>query len=461
MPHYPPGPKDALAGLTLARRFRARPLDFITELGQTYGDLAYFRIGPLRFYVVNNPQLIREVLVAKHKHFRRPASIVGPLSKFDGNGLVLSEGDFWLRQRRLVQPAFATKRFDVYGRATVDYTRRMLDRWSGGTSLDVAEAMTELTLHIIAKTLFDVELSDDQASQLGEAVRVVSQAVTAEAGYPVHLPDWLPLPSKRRKRWAIRTLDEFVWSAIHRRRASGDDRGDLLSMLLLAVDDEGDGGRMTDLQARDEAMTLFNAGHDSTAAALAWIWYLVAGHPAVEAKLIEEVDSVLAGRAPQYADVARLPYAEMVVKEALRLYPPTWGLLPREVVTPVELAGYTIPKRAWIYIFPYLTQRDGRFFENPEKFEPERFAPGRVDKIPQYAYIPFGGGPRVCIGNTFATMEMILIMATVLQKFRLKLAPGQQAIEPEPLISIRPQGGLRISLNRRAEATIAPHGATA
>jgi cytochrome P450 len=459
MSHYPPGPKDALLGLTLARRFRSQPLEFITELGRTYGDIAYFRAGPIRFYVVNNPQLIREVLVTKHKNFRRPRFITGPLSKIDGNGLVLSEGDFWLRQRRLVQPAFATKRFDAYGRATVEYTQRMLDRFSGGAALDVADAMTELTLHIIAKTLFGVEL-EGQAARLGEAVRVVSEHVTAEAGYPLHLPDWLPIKNKRRKRWAIRTLDEFVWNVIRQRRAVGGDAGDLLSMLLLAVDEEGDGGGMTDLQARDEAMTLFNAGHDSTAAALAWIWYLVAKHPAVEAKLIEEVDSVLAGRTPQYADVARLPYAEMVVKEAMRLYPPTWGLLPREVVTGVELGGYTIPKRAWIYIFPYVTHRDGRFFENPEKFDPERFAAGRVDKIPQYAYIPFGGGPRVCIGNTLAMMEMILIMATVLQKFRLKLAPDQPEVEPEPLISMRPKGGLRVSLSRRAEPAYAPQGVT-
>jgi cytochrome P450 len=278
---------------------------------------------------------------------------IGPLRKIDGNGLVLSEGDFWLRQRRLVQPAFATKRFDAYAQVTVEYTRRMLDGWQDGASLDVADAMTELTLEIIAKTLFDVEL-EGQASQFGEAVRVISAAVVAETGFPVHLPDWLPLAGKRRKRWAIRTLDEFVWNVIGQRRTSGDDRGDLLSMLLLAVDEEGDGGGMTDLQARDEAITLFNAGHDTTASALAWIWYLLGSHPAAEAKLVEEVDSVLAGRAATYADVARLPYSEMVVKESIRLFPPAWALFPREAVEDVELGGYTVPRRSWAYIFPYV-----------------------------------------------------------------------------------------------------------
>ena len=287
--------RSHMSARTFARRFRADPLGFMCAVGRDYGDLASFWMGPLRVSLVNSPPLIREVLVTKHKSFCRSQTFIGPLRKIDGNGLVLSEGDFWLRQRRLVQPAFATKRFDGYAQVTVEYTRRMLDGWHERASLDVADAMTELTLQIIAKTLFDVEL-EGQATQFGEAVRVISAAVVAETGFPVHLPDWLPLAGKRRKRWALRTLDEFVWSVIRQRRASGDDRGDLLSMLLMAVDEEGDGGGMTDLQARDEAITLFNAGHDTTASALAWIWYLLGGHPAVEDKLIREVDGALAGR---------------------------------------------------------------------------------------------------------------------------------------------------------------------
>jgi cytochrome P450 len=314
--------------------------------------------------------------------------------------------------------------------------------------------MTHLTLEIIAKTLFDVELSE-QTARLGEAVRVVSEAYVREAGNPLGLPDWLPLPGKRRKRRAINMLHDMIEDIIRRRRGSREDHGDLLSMLLLAVDEEGDGSGMSDQQARDEAITLFNAGHDSTAAALAWIWYLVAKHPAVETRLVEEVDTVLAGRAAGYGDVPRLPYTEMVVKEALRLYPPTWSMFPREAVASVEIGGYTIPKRSWVYIFPWVTHRDPRFFENPAKFEPERFAPGRSDKIPQYAYFPFGGGPRVCIGNTFATMEMILILASVLQEFRVKLAADQPEAEPEVMIAIRPKGGMRVLLHRRAEPAYA------
>jgi cytochrome P450 len=450
MSRYPNGPRDYFFGATLIQRFRRNPLKFSTEIGHTYGDLACFRLGPVRAYIVNNPRLIREVLVAKHKHFRRPKLITQPLAKIDGNGLVLSEGDFWQRQRRLIQPAFASRRFGPYARATVDYTLRMLDGWSNGASLNIADAMTRLTLQIIAKTLFGVELAG-QAERLSEAVRVIAETFVAEAGNPVHLPDWLPLPAKRRKRWAIRTLDELVRGIIRQRRASGEDLGDLLSMLLLAVDEEGDGRGMTDEQARDEAMTLFNAGHDTTAAALAWTWSMVASHPAIEDRLIDEVDAVLGGHAPTLADVARLPYVEMVVKESLRLYPPTWSLLPREVVEPVEIGGYDIARGSWIYVFPYVTQRDPRFFENPEAFDPERFSPARSEEIPPYAYIPFGGGPRVCIGEKFSMMEMILIVATVLQKVRMKLAPEQGVIEPEPLIAIRPKGGLLVEINRRAE----------
>ena len=265
------------------------------------------------------------------------------------------------------------------------------------------------------------------------------------------IPDWMPLPGKRRKRWAIRTLDQLVRGIIRERRASGQDQADLLTMLLLAVDDEGDGRGMTDEQARDEAITLFNAGHDTTAAALAWVWYMVASHRAIEDRLIEEIDAVLGGNEPTLADAGRLPYVEMVIKESLRLYPPTWSLVPREVVEPVEIGGYPIARGSWIYIFPYVTQRDPRFFKDPETFDPERFSPVRIDEIPQHAYIPFGGGPRVCIGEKFAMMEMILIVATVLQKMRVKLAADQGEIEPEPLIAARPKGGLRIAVSRRSE----------
>ncbi|HEY2892708.1 MAG TPA: cytochrome P450 [Pirellulales bacterium] len=447
---YPPGPQDWCLGFRLAQRFRNDSLNFISDVARRYGDIAYFRMGPIQAYFINQPALIRETLVTKNKSFRRPEWVIGPLRRLDGNGLVLSDGEFWRRQRRLVQPAFSTKRFDGYAQATVDYTRRMLARWSSGQAFDITTEMTRLTLEIISKTLFGLEVTG-RASGLGDAVRVISETFVQEAGNPLHLPDWIPLAGKRRKREALRTLDGLAWSIVRERRASGEDRGDLLSMLLLAVDEEGDGGGMSDLQVRDEAITLFNAGHDTSAAALAWIWYAVATHPEIQNKLAEESAAMLGDRAATYADVAHLSYTEHVIKESLRLYPPTWAMVPREAVEQVDLGGYQLPRGAWVYIFPYVTHHDARFFENPLVFDPDRFAPGRVEAIPQYAYIPFGGGPRVCVGASFATMEMVLIVASVLQRFRVRLASDQGAVEPEPLIAMRPKGGLRVSLEPRAQ----------
>jgi cytochrome P450 len=430
-------------------------LAFIAEMGRDYGDISHVRMGPLHAYFVNSPPLIRELLVSKHKHFCRPKWMTRPLSKIDGNGLVLSDGPFWLRQRRLVAPAFSSRRFDGYAEVTVRRTQEMLAGWTNGADCEMADAMTHLTLDIIASTLFGADLGD-RAASLGQAVRTFSESFVQDAGNPFGVPDWVPTARNRRKRQAIDTVDQLVRGIIRQRRASGEDRGDLLSMLLLAVDEDDDGRGMTDEQVRDEAVTLFNAGHDSTAAGLTWIWYLVAKHADVQARLVEEIDRVLAGRAPSYADLPQLPYTEMAVKEALRLYPPTWILLPREVIEPLELGGYTIGRGSWIYASPWVTQRDPRYFPEPLKFDPERFAPERVDSIPPFAYFPFGGGPRVCIGNAFATMEMILILASVLQKFRVELAAGQGDAEPEALIAIRPRGGLRIALECRPEPAYVP-----
>jgi cytochrome P450 len=422
------------------------PLDFITEVGRDYGNLAYFRMGPVRAYLVNHPDLIREVLVTKGRQFQKEPHSLDTLRQVDGEGLVITEGEKWLRQRRLLQPAFHQRRMGPYAEAIVERTQHMLADWQPGQTLNIVDEMTHLTLEIIAKVFYDTALTG-RAAQLGEAVRVLSQAFYKEVSGLVRLPDWLPLPAKRRKRWAIATLDTLIREIIRERRASGKDHGDLLSMLLLAVDEEGDGTGMSDEQARDEAVTMFNAGHDSTAAALAWIWYLVARHPEVEERLVEERDRVLGSRAATADDLPNLAYIEWVVRESLRLYPPVWALFARVPQTDVELGGYMISAGSWVYIFPWVTQRDARFFENPERFDPERFAPGRVETIPQYAWIPFGGGPHVCIGQTLATSEMVLIVATVLQKFRLRFAPDQpREVVPEPLLAIRPKDGLRMTL---------------
>ncbi len=441
----PPGPPDSLFGLRLSRRFQHEPLRFLSEMARQHGDFVTFRLGPFRTYFAFHPDLVHEVLAVRAKQFRRWEWQTAVFRQWDGNGLILSEGDFWLRQRRLVQPAFHPRRFAAYGSAMVAATQRLMDRWQQepGRPVEIVQEMTGLTQEIIAKVLFDVDVSAE-VRQLGKAVTYLSETGVRELGTPFRLPDWLPLPRKFRKRWAMRYLDETIRRIIRERRASGVDRGDLLSMLLLAVDEEGDRSGMTDEQARDEAMVLFLAGHDTTAAGLAWAGYLLARHPEVQEQVAAEVRTALGEQTPTAADMARLPYTEAVVKETLRLYPPAWITFAREAVADMELGGYTIPRGGLVYVTPWVTQRDPRWFEQPEKFDPERFLPERSGTIPAHAYFPFGAGPRVCIGAAFAHTEMVLVLACLMQRLRLEPAPGQGEAELLAWLSLRPRGGVHL-----------------
>jgi cytochrome P450 len=263
------------------------------------------------------------------------------------------------------------------------------------------------------------------------------------------LPDWLPLPEKRRKRWAMQRLNETVRRFIRERRESGQDKGDLLSMLLLAVDVEGDGGRFTDEQVRDQSMTLLIAGHDTTAAGLTWLFYCLARQPRAAALVHQELDAVLGGREPTASDLPQLSYTERVVKETLRLYPPAIAVFMRQALTDVEIAGYSLPRNSLVQMFSYICQHDPRWFPDPETFDPDRFLPERQRNLPPFAYFPFGGGPRVCIGNTFAIMEMTLVVATLLQQLKVDLAAGQEEAQPVALLSLRPKGEVRLRWTRR------------
>jgi cytochrome P450 len=354
----------------------------------------------------------------------------------------------------MVQPAFHPRRFERYASCMVARTRNRLDRWlktietAGGIETEIGKEMTDLTLEIIARTMFDAEVSAE-TSDLGRAVAILSQTATKEMGSPWTLPDWLPLPEKRRKRWAMRRLDETVRRFIRERRASGTDRGDLLSMLLLAADEEGDGGRFTDGQARDQSMTLLIAGHDTTAAGLTWVFYCLARQPQTAALVHQELDAVLGGREPTANDLPRLGYTERVVKETLRLYPPAYALFMRQTLADVEIAGYTLSRNSLVQLFPYVCQRDPRWFPEPERFDPDRFLPERQQFLPPFAYFPFGGGPRACIGNTFAMMEMTLVAATLLQHLKVELTPGQGEARPVALMSLRPKAEVRLRWTRR------------
>lgn len=435
---YPPGPKAVMWGMNLARRFSTDPLVFAEELKAYDSRLVHYRLGPYHGYAPMHPEIVHEIMVKQAKKFHKMTRQKEVLGKFDGNGLVNSDGDFWRRQRKMIQPAFHSKRISGYADTMVKYTRKAVDQWQPGQVLNIGHTMEHITRDIVTKALFDADVSAE-SRRIGEIIQTLQEMAFREMSALISLPDWMP--HKRHEQQAIREIDRIIHRIIAERRAAPDtDRGDLLSMLLQARDDKGQG--MTDQEVRDEAVTMFIAGHETTATAMAWMWYLIARHPEVEAKLLAEVDA-LGGKIPTFEDVPKLKYALQVFKETMRLYPPTW-MLPREAAEEVEIGGYTLPKGAYIHIFPFLLHRDERFFDEPLKFDPDRFAPEREAQITPYAYLPFGGGPRVCIGNSFAMMEVQLMMATILQRYRLISAPGQGEPELEPLIVLQPAGGIQM-----------------
>jgi cytochrome P450 len=325
-----------------------------------------------------------------------------------------------------------------------DFSEAMLDKWRDGETRNIADDMMKLTLYIVAKTLFDSDVSDD-SNEVAEALEVLLRSVIEQSQKIIRLPDWIPTPARQRKQWSIETLHHITMQIIRERRASAEDKGDLLSMLLLATNEDGEG--MTDEQVRDEALTIFLAGHETTANAMTWTFYLLSQHPHIEERLYAEVSQVLNGRKPTLADVAQLPYTEQVIKESMRLYPPAWSFA-RSIVEDFEVRGYTLPKRSTVIILPYVIHRDARWFPNPDQFDPERFSSANEANFPRYAYLPFGGGPRICIGNSFAMMEAKIILASVVQRYHLHLPPNTP-VTPEPLVTLRPKNGMRMRLQAR------------
>jgi cytochrome P450 len=438
---------------------RADILGTYAGLRDKYGDIVYARLGPYQDYFIFHPDLVKEVLVTRAKCFHKMAWQRRVFEQWNGNSILLSEGDFWLRQRRLVQRAFHPRQFEHYGRVMVDCTQRMLADWgqqaagTGSVQLDLVKSMTDLTINIIARTMFDADVTG-RARQIGEAVSILNDVAMYEMMHPIRLPDWVPREFVKKKKWAIGYLDATIRETIRQRRASAEDHGDLLATLLLAVDEEGDGSGMTDEQVRNESMTLLLAGHDTTAAGLAWLWYVLARYPDVQARVLDELHNELAGRDPTAADVPRLKYTELVLKETLRMYPPAIGTFGRQAVVDTQIGGYPLRRGALVHPLAYALHHDPRWFPAPSRFDPERFAPGRVEQIPAYAYFPFGAGPRICVGNTFASTEMLLILATVLPRFQLSLAPGQGEPELSVMLSLRPKGGLQMLVKERAPAAV-------
>jgi cytochrome P450 len=401
-------------------------------------------MGPFRILLVFHPEAIEELLVARNRDFIKSPG-VRLLRPLLGDGLLLSEGDTWLRQRRLIQPAFHRQRVAGYGDVMSAFAERHVAGWTAGTTIDVHAEMMALTQAIVGKTLFDADVSGD-AQDATQAAKVLAQDFGVRLRSFRLLPFWFPTPRNLRSRRAVARLDRVVHRIIGERLAGHEDRGDLLSMLV-QTQDADDGTRMTARQVRDEVMTIYMAGHETTAVALSWAWYLLAQHPDADARLADEVSDVLGGRRPVVADLPRLKYAEMVMMESMRLYPPAYGL-GRQATVPSEIAGHRVA-RGDIFIAPtWVVHRDRRWFDESEAFRPERWAKDLAQRLPRFAYFPFGGGPRQCIGNGFALMEGILILATIAQRFRLSLVPGQR-ITPTPYVTLRPEPGIRVRLAAR------------
>jgi len=417
-------------------------------MARQYGELAYFRLGRQDVYLVTHPDFVREILVNNQANFTKSRALQRARILL-GEGLLTSEDQQHVRQRRLVQPAFHRERLAGYARVMSGCTVRLRERWKPGAIVEVSEEMMRLTLSVVGKTLFSADI-ESEASQIGEAMTTVLKMFRMLMMPFSEYLEKLPLPSIRRFEKARRQLDATVYGLIRQRRNSGEDTGDLLSMLLL-TQDEDSGGPMTEKQARDEALTLLLAGHETTAQALTWTWYLLSQYPECERRLHEEVDSVLQGRLPSFEDLARLHYTEMVFAEALRMYPPAWAI-GRKAKGDFELGGATIPGHSICILSPYVVQRDARWFPNPERFDPERWTPEARESRPKFSYFPFGGGSRVCIGERFAWMEGVIVLATLAQSWRLRLAPDQR-IEPLPLVTLRTKHGMRMIAEPRAHTS--------
>jgi cytochrome P450 len=434
----PPGPKPLfiIGNMPLASH---DPLSIFEKWAREFGDIFYYRALWIHVYFLNDPELIEAVLVRNYQNFLKD-HVVRKSRWFFGDGLLTNEGESWLRQRRLAQPAFHRERIAGYAKIMTDYAERMLTSWTSGETRDIHQEMMQLTLKIVVRALFNVEWEE-----IGHISAAMDVLMRNSVGIRLLLPPaarFLPTPAMIEFRRSVRRLDEIVYRIIDERRRNETDTGDLLSMLMQARDE--DGSRMSDKQLRDEVMTFLLAGHETTALAVSWSWHLLAQSPEAEQQLHAELDRVLAGRTPEFSDLRSLSYAERVIKESMRLYPPAWSLA-RTVVKELEIAGYRIPAGANVVMSTWIMHRDPRYFPHPTKFDPDRWLSEKSQKLPRFAYFPFGGGPRQCIGNSFAMMEATLLLATIAQRFQFRAVPGHLVV-PVPSFTLRPKYGIKMIL---------------
>jgi cytochrome P450 len=447
---FPPGPRGYPI-IGLLPQLRSDPVRTFLDAADRYGDIAYLKAGPYHGFLVTDPADIKHVLQDNARNYHK-SPLYDRLRDGLGNGLLTSEDSLWLRQRRLAQPAFHHQRLITMADAMVVCTEQMLERWertaSAGETIDLVAEMMALTQAIIVRTMFSTDLGAT-AEIVNRTWPIINRRI-GETFWSTKLETTLPLPANRRLRSALRELESVVYRIIADRRQTRRDEPDLLSMFLSARDEETGTG-MTDRQLRDEIMTMLLAGHETTSLALSWTYYLLSQHPEVERGIADEVDRVVGGARPGFAHVDQLTWTRCAIEESLRLYPPAWGF-SRLALGDDEIGGYRVPKGSIVFLIPFVIHRRPKLWPDPDRFDPDRFTPERESVRPRFAYIPFGGGPRRCIGNQFAMLEAQLIVAAIAQRFRIELLPGQE-IRPEPLITLRPTPGIRARLRRQARGT--------
>lgn len=430
----------------VALQLRRDPLAGMRQMAREYGDIVRFHVLMQERTLLNRADLINQVLVIQHAKFHKSDLTRRITARMLGQGLLVSEGEFWRRQRRLAQPAFHKSRTNDYASTMLEIAQTHIHDWREGEARNIAQEMTALTLDIAVRTLFGTTLPGE-ANKVGVAMTFLMRYSLRRQRLPFRIPEQIPTPANRRANRELEFIDSLVYRMISERRAAGNSNhhNDLLALLMAAMDE--DGTQMTPQQLHDEAMTLFLAGHETTAQMLSWTWFALSENPAVEARLHEELHGVLGGRPVGAADFPRLPYLQAVMNEVLRLYPPAY-ILAREVVSPCEIGGYGFHAGSTIVLSQWITQRDPRYYDDPDAFRPERWLDGLEDRLPAGAYFPFGDGPRRCIGQGFALLEAAIVTATIAQKFSFRMVPGHPVI-PEPLVTLRPRHGIQMTLHAR------------
>lgn len=438
----PSGPRGRLLTGNL-HDFGNDPLEFLSVVAREHGPIAALRFGRTRAFLLSDPSLIEEVMVTRRTSFVKSGPLRAQRRLF-GNGLLTNEGESWLRQRRLAQPAFHRNRIAAYADVIVDQTSRFVDSLQPGSIEEIHARFKALTIGVVSSALFGAD-SAHSTSALGLAIEDTMSRYASRRGLSRLVPDWFPLRVNNAYRKGVEEIEDTVLDIIAARRADGEQHEDLLSVLMDAQYENGEG--MTDRQLRDEAVTLFLGGIDTPALALTWCWYLLSQHPEAEQSMVSEVDSVLGSRRAAFSDLPHLCYTEMVVNEALRLFPPAW-LLSRDAVESVTIGDAEIPAGASVLMSPWIAHRDPDYFPNPLCFDPDRWRDGAAASLPRFAYFPFGGGPRVCIGAAFAMTEMVLCLATIAQSLRFRLAGGARVV-PHPSMTLRPRDGVRVIIEPR------------